>query len=214
MKLQKILKEVENKTELDALNQAMGDAFKTLGQEFETNKAEIEQEVNKSNAALNEALGVVAVIGFILALPRLIEIFVKGLNKLVSLFKKIVKPGEAKENESEMASRIIDFTHKWHKFYIKGVKYILKSSGVFDKAGIKGDASQNKAAEVVYYVIVAGLAVYSGIGSVTAFKQALSAKGTTGAAGFSLSAFEAAMASVKTGEVRDFLTKLGLKVVT
>ncbi len=214
MKLQNLLKEVENKAQIDALDQAMGDAFKTLGQEFETNKVEIEQEVNKSNASLNEALGVVAVIGFILAFPRLVEIFVKALSKIVTKFKKIVKPGEAKENESEMASRIIEFTHKWHKLYIKGVKYILKLSGVFDKAGIKGDTAQDKVAEVVYYVIVAGLAVYSGIGSITAFKQAMAAKGTTGAAGFSLSAFEAAMASVKTGEVKNFLAKIGLNTVS
>lgn len=214
MKLQEILKEVEDKAEIDALSKAMGDAFKTLGAEYQSKEAEIKQDVEQSDATINEALGVTAIIGFILALPKLTELFVTGISKLVSVFKKLIKPGEAKGNEDDMAAKIIEFTHKWHKSYIKGVKWILKMSGTFKKAGITGDAAQEKAAEMVYYIIVAGLALYSGIGSVSAFKQALAAKGTTGATGFSLSAFEAAMASVKTSEVKNFIAKTGLKLVS
>ena len=68
---------------------------------------------------------------------------------------------------------------------------------------------QKKAAEVVYYTIVAGLAVYSGIGAVGAFKGAI--QGAAHGGSFSLGAFEAAMATIKSGEVVDFLGKLGLK---
>lgn len=213
MKLQRILKEVEDEAEIDALEKAMSDAFKILGSEFENNEDEIKQSVSQSDIQVNESLGVVAVIGFVLALPKIVEVLTKGISRITTTFKKLVNPGEGKEDPEGMASKIIDFTHKWHKMYIKGVKWILKMSGAYEKAGIKDDVAQTKAAEVVYYTIVAGLAVYSGIGSVAAFKAALTAKGTSGATGFSLSAFEAAMASVKTTEVKDFLLKMGLKLL-
>jgi hypothetical protein len=211
MKLQKLLKEVEDKAEVDALSQAMGDAFKALGSEFEANKEEIEQDVKQSDATLNEALGAAAIVGFILAMPKLVEIIVKGISKLVSVFKKLIKAGDGKQDPEGMAAKIIEFTHKWHKSYIKGLKWILKMSGAFAKAGIKDDAAQMKAAEVVYYTIVAGLAVYSGVGAVSAFKSALTGPAASSASQFSLGSFEAAMASIKSGEVAEFLGKLGLK---
>lgn len=211
MKLQKILKEVEDKVEVDALDRAMGAAFQAMGAEFKNKEGEIKQDVSQSDAQINESLGAVAIIGFILALPKLIEVFTKSIGGLVNTFKKFFKPGAAKNDQEGTAAKIIEITRKWHKAYIKGVKWILKVSGVFKKAGITDDEAQMKAAEVVYYTIVAGLAVYSGIGSITAFKSAIAAKGTSGTVGFSLSAFEAAMATIKTTEVRDFLLKMGLK---
>jgi sulfite exporter TauE/SafE len=63
-----------------------------------------------------------------------------------------------------------------------------------------------KAAEVVYYTIIAGLAVYSGIGAVSAFKSA--AAGGAAGSEFALGTFETVMASVKTTEVTEFLTKV------
>lgn len=211
MKLQKLLKEVEDKVEIDALSQAMGDAFKTLGSEFQSKEKEIKKDVEQSDAKLDEALGAVAIVGMILAMPKVVELFVKGLSKLVSVFKKLVKPGEGKEDQEDMAAKIIEFTHKWHKAYIKGVKWILKLSGVYAKAGITDEASQLKAAEVVYYTIIAALAVYSGVGAVGAFKSALSGPASSAAGNFSLGALETAMASIKSGEVAHFIGKLGLK---
>ena len=211
MKLQKILREVEDKAEIDALSNAMGDAFKTLGSELEKNKQAIAQDVEQSDASLNEALGAVAIIGFLLALPKVVELVVKGISKLTTVFKKLVKPGEAKQDPEGMAAKIIEFTHKWHKSYIKGLKWVLKATGAFSKAGIKDEAAQMKAAEVVYYTIIAGLAVYSGVGAVGAFKSALTGPAASSASGFSLGSFEAAMATIKSGEVAEFLGKLGLK---
>jgi len=204
-----ILREEEDKKQIAAMDAAMADSFKTLGAEFEANKEEIQQDVANSEAELNEALGAIAIVGMILAAPKVVELFVKAIGKLVGIWKKLVKPGQAKGQEEEFAHNIIEFTHKWHKMYIKGVKWILKLSGIFKKAGIVGDASQDKAAEAVYYVIIAALAVYSGIGAVSAFKGA--ATGAAHGGGFSLAAIEAAMASIKTSEVASFIGKLGLK---
>jgi hypothetical protein len=209
--VEQILREEEDKKIIAAMDAAMKDSFTALGSEFESNKDEIGQEVESSEEKLNESLGIVAIIGFILALPKVVELFVRGIGKLVSIWKKLVKPGQAKGQEEEFAHNIIEFTHKWHKAYIKGLKYILKISGIFNKAGIKGDSAQDKAAEMLYYTIVAGLAIYSGIGAVSAFKAAVS--GAAHGGGFSLAAFEAAMASIKTSEVSSFLGKVGLKSV-
>lgn len=210
MKLEKILKEVQQEAEISALDKAMGDAFKALGAEFKNKESAIKQDVENSEAPVTESIGVVAIIGFLLALPKLVEVIVKGMSKLVSVFKRFIKPGEGKQNPEEMATKIVEFTHKWHKQYIKGLKWILNVSGAFKKAGIKSDSEQTRAAELIYYAIVAGLAVYSGVGSVSAFKSVLSGQ-VAASGGFSLAAFEAAMATVKTGEVVAFLGKLGLK---
>lgn len=207
--VESILREEENKQQIAAMDAAMGSAFKDLGAEFEANKEEIQQDVANADAELNEALGAVAIIGMILAAPKVVELFVKGIGKIVGVWKKLVKPGQAKGNEEEFAHNIIEFTHKWHKVYIKGVKWILKLSGIFKKAGIQGDAAQDKAAEAVYYVIIAALAVYSGIGAVSAFKGAVS--GAAHGGSFSLAALESAMAGIKSSEVAGFVSKLGLK---
>lgn len=209
--LEGILKEEEDKKQIAAMNQAMQSAAAELAKLYKDNEAEIKQDVEQSEEKLNEALGAVAIIGFILALPKVVELLVKGIGKIVAVWKKLVKPGQAKGNEEEFAHNIIEFTHKWHKTYIKGLKWILQMSGVFKKANITGEAAQMKAAEAIYYTIIAGLAIYSGVGAAGAFKAA--AQGATHGGSFSLGAFEAAMASVKTGEVAEFLGKLGLKAV-
>jgi len=209
--LEGILREEEDKKQITAMDQAMQAAAAELAKQYKDNEAEIKQDVEQSEEELNEALGAVAIIGFILALPKVVELLVKGIGKIVAVWKKLVKPGQAKGQEEEFAHNIIEFTHKWHKTYIKGLKWILQMSGVFKKANIQGDAAQTKAAEAIYYTIIAGLAVYSGVGAVGAFKAA--AQGAAHGGGFSLAAFEAAMASIKSSEVSEFIGKLGLKAV-
>ena len=207
--VEQILREEEDKQMIAQMDAAMQSSFAALGNEFKSHQSEIEQEVEDTEEKLNESLGAFAIIGFILALPKVVELFVKGIGKLVAVWKKLVKPGQAKGQEEEFAHNIIEFTHKWHKAYVKGLKFILKLSGIFKKAGIEGDAAQDKAAEMLYYTIIAGLAVYSGIGAIGAFKGAMT--GAAHGGSFSIAAFEAAMASIKTSEVSSFLGKLGLK---
>lgn len=207
--VEQIIKEEEDKQQIAAMDQAMKAAAAELANYYKSHEAEIKADVEQSEEKLNESLGAVAIIGFILALPKVVELLVKGIGKIVAVWKKIVKPGEAKGKEEEFAHNIIEFTHKWHKAYIQGLKWILKMSGVFKKAGIEGEDNQMKAAEAVYYTIIAGLAVYSGVGAVSAFKAAV--QGAAHGGSFSLAAFEGAMATIKSGEVGHFLGKLGLK---
>jgi len=216
-KLTTILKEVENKANLSKLDQAMQSGLSAMASDFSTNKTALQQDVEQADIEINESVTVLTIIGALLAAPKLIELLAKGFGKLISVFKSIIKPGQAKTEEGQSAAveAIIHFTHKWHKAYIKGVKGLLKITGLFRKAGIKGDAEQERAAALIFYTIVAILAVYSGIGAVSAFKSGLAnvaaQGGSAAASDFSLGTFEAAMAAIKSGEVQDFLGKMGLK---
>ena len=209
--LESVIREEEDKKAISALDQAMAASFKTMGTELERSQEELQQDVDQSSPELNEALGAVAIVGALLAAPKVVELIVKSFQGVTNLFKKLFKPGQAKspQDQEEMATTIIEFTHKWHKAYIKGLKWILKTTGLFRKVGIKDEAQQLKAAEAIYYVLIASLAVYSGVGAVSAFKSA--AAGAANGGSFSLGAFEAAMASIKSTEVAEFIGKLGLK---
>ena len=208
--MEQLIKEAEDKAQIAALDQAMGAGFNAMGSELKAKEDELKADVEQADVKVTEAIGTVAVIGMLLAAPKVVELMVKGFVKVVSVFKKMFKPKGAKteEEQNEVAKKIIDFTHKWHKSYIKGIKWAMKVTGLFAKAGIKDDAAQMKAAELVYYTIIAGLAVYSGIGAAGAFKSALS----SGASGdIAIGSLEAAMATIKSGEVVEFLGMLGLK---
>lgn len=238
MKLTLLLEEIEQK-QLDALTASMAKGFNLMGAELKSKEDVLKQDVEQADLELNESITAASVIGMLLAAPKIVELVVKGFAGTISLFKRMFMRGGAKteEQQIEAAKKIIQFTHKWHKKYIQGLKWILKVTGLFKKAGIQGEAAQDKATELIYHAIIAGLAVYSGIGSFKIFKQAIQAAQTVPAATsavdmaqsagdvaklaktaidpshnlLSLGALEAVMASVKTGEVAQFLSKLGLK---
>lgn len=203
-----LLKEEIQDKETASMNAAMQLGLQTLASEFKINREKIQGEADDAKTTVDEALGAVAVLGLILALPRVVELLVKGFGKITQVWKKLVKPGEAKGREVEVAQKIIEFTHKWHKLYIKGLHGLLKIAGVFKKAKINNEKAQLKVAEALYYTLIAGLAVYSGVGAVGAFKAALSNVATSGH--FSIGALESAMASIKSQEVVNFLKKIQL----
>ena len=209
------LREEEIEQAADGLEKLMGSALDDFAKAYDANEEEAKKEVEDSEETINEAVGAIAIIGFMLALPKILEIMVKGVSKLVKGVKKILGKTPAKddkEGQEDMAQKIIDGLHKWHKGYIYGLQMMLKYTGIFKKAKIKKPATQKKAAEMLYYTIIAGLAIYSGVGAVSAFKSAMS--GAAHGGSFSLSAFEAAMATVKSGEVASFLGELGLEATS
>lgn len=213
MKLTTIAKQIlreEDSKIVDELSAAMERSFKELGSEFESNKEEIQKDVNSVETPVKESIGAVAILGMILAAPKLVEILVTATSKLVSVFKQLFTKKSAKtpEQQSQIATNIIEFTHKWHKSYIKGLKWILKVSGIFKKANVTSESEQLKQAEVIYYIIIAGLAVYSGISAISAFKTAFSQAGNV--SHFSIGSLETAMSSIKSQEVLEFLKKLKL----
>ncbi len=214
MKLDKIveqlIKEAEDKQQVAALDQAMGNAFKSMGDLLKSSEDQLKQDVQQADIEIKESITVATVAGILLAAPKIVELMAKGLSGMINMFKKAFprKGAKTEEEQNDVANKIVEFTHKWHKSYVKGLKWILKVTGLFDKAGIQGDADQTRAAEMIYYTIIAALAVYSGVGAASAFKSAIAAKD---AGHLSIAALETAMASIKTGEVAAFIGELGLK---
>lgn len=207
----------DDKKEMADLEAAMGKAVKAMGSAFDAAQEKIEKEVeempedelNERKKALNEEITTLTVIGFILALPKLVEIIAKGIDGLVKLLRKITKinPPKTKDERSKAAAAVIDFTHKWHNLYIKVFYYMLKYAGLYKKAGIKGKTAQMKVAKILYYTVIAALAVSAGVGAVGAFKTGLSSAAHGGE--FAFGTFESAMALVKSGEVSEFIAALG-----
>lgn len=211
--------DAEDKKQIDDLEKEMGAIAKEMGSAFDSAQDQIEQEVddmedaklNEHKQKLNEALGATAVIGIVLALPKLVEIITKAVAKLVKLIQKFTggKPPQGEEEQAAWAAKIIDFTHKWHNVYIKAFYYMFKFAGLYKKAGIKDEKVKMKVAKIMYYTVVAGLAVSAGVGAVGAFKAGMSQSAHGGE--FAIATLESVMTAVKSGEVAEFLGKMGVK---
>lgn len=222
IKLKDLLKETIDDAEVKELENAMGSGFKGLEAALKSMEDEAREEVEQVDESilegrldekgqLKEEITTLTIIGIFLAAPKIVELIAKGLSKLIRVFKKVIGKGDGKADPEGAAAKIIEFTHKWHKSYIKALRWILKVTGVFKKAKITDEAAQMKAATLLYYTIIAGFAVYSGISAVQAFKTAVASAGSAGGS-FSLSALESGMTAIKSGEVVEFLGELGLAV--
>lgn len=131
---------------------------------------------------LNE-VDAVFFVGLALALPRIAEIVADLIDKL----SKKIGGGD----KTKVAEFLRNNAEKLHHTYVKIVKIALLSLPSFRKADKQ---TQDKVAEVIFTLIIAGLAVYSGYSAV---KAGLSTAG----------ALEGAMAAIKSGEVSQFLSK-------
>ena len=159
---------------------------------------------------INEALDPVSIASLVLAAPKILELLTKVFSKIATKLNSYFKKGtQPTDNEGEIAKTVIEFSHKWHKGYIKVLRFLLETAGIFTAAKITKDTDKNKATEMLYYTIIAGLAVYSGAQGIGAFKKALMSKDIAYATGdFSIGSLEAALAQIKAGEVKSFLNKI------
>jgi len=208
--------DAEDKKQIADLEKEMGAVASEIGSAFSAAQDEIKQQVedmpedklNEYKQNINEAIGVLTVLGWILASPKLVEIITKGVSKVVKLIQKYTKtnPPQTEEEKEEWAEKIIEFTHKWHKAYIKMFYYIFKWSGFYKVTGMKDEAKRMKTAKIMFYLVVAGLAVKAGIDAIGAFKAAV-AKSSLGGE-FALGTFESIMASIKTAEVAEFIAAI------
>jgi Sec-independent protein translocase protein TatA len=167
-------------------------------------------EVETKKQILNEAVGAAVVISILLAAPKALEIITKGMDRLVKTFKRSVGRKEAKteEEQSELAKRIIKFSHDWHGFYVKIIQFILRISGVYRKANIDPKSPQaEKIAKVIFIVIVIGLGIYGGVQSLKHFYNAFKGIGQLGAE-VGTGGLEAALTTIKGTEAKEFLSKI------
>jgi len=141
---------------------------------------------NYSNESKNKKINEVDAIFFVglaLALPKIAEISANIIEKLI----KRLGGGD----KSKIAEFLRTSADKLHHAYLKIVKIALLAIPEFRKADKQ---IQDKVAEVVFTLIIAGLAVYSGYSAVKAGVS-------------TLGALEGAMAAIKSNEVMQFLSK-------
>lgn len=158
------------------------------------------QLTEEQRQQLNEAgLSIPFIIGIVMAAPSVIKIIVKAVGWII---KKVKKLFGKSEEPSEAVEKLIEFTEKWHKAYIKVIKKALEFGGVFKSAGIESEKNQEMAAEAVFYTIVFGFAVYSGLAS---GKIIINSMQEASLKNIEMGIVEGVMTAIKSGEIKEFL---------
>ena len=213
---------------LGDIEKEMGDGLKDL-EKLSKSKSDIaaaKADVAKvDEGQLNEEIGTALIISLILAAPKVFEMFFKAMDVLRKLAISLAKRVKMKDvPQGKAAAYLIEGTHKWHKGYVWVIWKILKVTGLFAKSDYKTEAEQKKAAEFLYFVIVAAMAVVSGVAAVKG-GMAIASAGTAGAsaghaaasgahaASPGFTALETGLAALKTAEVKAFVIKLGFKII-
>jgi hypothetical protein len=208
---------------MDKLEQEFGEVFSNLGASMQnikipTDKEGITSVINanpqlkqvlqklrgqekQSPQPLNEEVSVILVLGILLAAPKIIELIVGAVNKVINsgriftqiknLFRskdKKVDPGK----EKQIGNNILKYAHKWHEQYVNLIK---KSLYIVPRFGTLNDKAQSKIAATIYNIAVAYLMISSGTGAVHAASH-----GHTTMAGI-----EGALSAVKANETVVFL---------
>lgn len=145
----------------------------------------VESKIKKSESKKNNIneVDTVFFIGLALALPKIAEITSNLIQKMI---KKL-----GGGDKSKIAEFLRTNAEKLHHVYVKIVRIALLTVPSFRSADKK---TQYRVAEIVFTLIIAGLAVYSGFNAIKA--------GIT-----TLGALEGAIAAIKSGEVIQFLSK-------
>jgi len=170
--LEGIILEAEDKAKEAEISSAMQQAFTKLGAEFQAHEDEIKQDVEQSEGGELNEIAITAAIGFILSMPKLVTTIGKALATLAKIIKKVTgNAGKGEDEQLKVVQILLNVGDKWFNQYIKGFMWILKLSGAYKKMNITDEATQRKIAELLYYAILAGFAVNSGIQAVGALKQ-------------------------------------------
>jgi len=179
MKLTAIILENDNK--VDQLAAALGSEFKTLanGIDAEFDKADDPKEGLLTTASLIVALP--AILGLIARLGR-------NASKLVRQYfgSKPEDPSAAERYFQDMG----ELADKLHHLYIRPIEAIVHKF-------VKDPKKAHNISNAIFHVIVAIFLIASGVTAV----KALQAKN------ISLASLESALAAVKGGEVKEYLTK-------
>ena len=77
--------------------------------------------------------------------------------------------------------------------------------GLFKKAGIEDESQKQRTAEVVFYILIFGLAVFSGVTTVKHISHALKTSHFTN---LNMTSLEALLTAIKSKEVGAFIKEL------
>jgi hypothetical protein len=136
--------------------------------------------------------GFLTLAGATVALPAILGLISKFGKSATKLVKSVVgeKPDDKKEAEQYFA-RMGKLADDLHKLYMKPLEIVISKF-------VKDPTKAKKVAHFIFHVIVAILFISAGV---TAFK-ALQSKN------ISLATLETALASIKGGEIKSYITKL------
>lgn len=157
------------KAEQEQLTAAFKTAFNKLGATFDANRDKIELDMQQADK-LEESFTVATTMSLLLSIPSVMRVLGKAFSALNKLVKKLSNKS-SQEEESRVVEMLLTAADKWYTLYIKGFMWILQTSGFYEKANITDKATQKRFAEVLYYAILAGLAVHSGIQSIDSIEQ-------------------------------------------
>ena len=186
LQLKQIIKEEVGGVVLD---QQLDKGLKSLASNFQK-QAQGAIQKGKDEEKVEEAVGVTFAMSIALAAPAIMNM-VSGAAKLVNKSIKKVSGNESEAVKSFakwMKKNGDSLHHKYTDFFIGIAKNVLM---------IK-DERANDVGKAMYYLLVAGLAVHSG----------LAAKYAAQHAHVPLGMMEGALAAIKSGEVGQFLTQV------
>jgi len=192
-----------------ALKAGMADfkaAFNSLEDAAKEDVAKVDENAIRENLRMREEKGqinesgVLLAVSIIAAAPKALEIFAKAMSKVVKVFKTKVM-GQPDVEDPEWIKGILDIAHKWHKGYIKMIKWCLWATGSFRSIGVEKDSPEaDKIAEQLYYAIVLGLLLASGAGGIKAAMEGHKAAAMA----------EGALTAIKSAEMVEFLAGVGI----
>jgi len=165
----------------------------------ELNSVEKMDEVN----IINEDGGIVSIpliISILTASPAFIKMFATLGKKITSKFKSLKGVGE------KIGDKLISFADKWHHLYIKAIVKILEFTKIYDKAKITEMKDKEKVAEVLFYIVIFGLAIYSGL--TTANHIIAMFKDAHHVSNLNMTTLEGALTLIKSKEIKGFIGKL------
>jgi len=164
----------------------------------ELNSVEDMEEVS----IINEDGGIISIpliISILTASPGIISMFAKLGKKLTSKFKSLKGIGE------KFGDKLISFADKWHHFYIKAIVKLIELTGIYKKSNITDKKEKEKIAEVLFYVIVFGLAIYSGVTTVKHIAHIVKDAHLTN---INSTTLEGILTAIKSKEIKGFLNKI------
>lgn len=183
MKLMDLLLEAEQDNQaasvVDQLKSQMGDLVK-----------DIDSTLQDKSEEQNE--GLLTAAGFALALPAIMGLIAKFGKMASSLVNKMLgKKPTAKEEEENWFNKLGKIASDLHNLYMSPLEKVV---GKF----VKDPAKAKKIAHFLFHVIVATMLIASGV---TAIKAIQSKE-------ISLATLETALAAIKGGEVKSYITKM------
>lgn len=172
------------------LSPEMKKGIESLLDDIEALLDDIEDELEDESKEQNE--GVLTTIGFIAAFPSILKIVSNFGRKITPILTKAIgkKPADSAGAE-EWFQKLGEKADEIHHLYIVPFESLMKKF-------VKDEKKAKKLAYFLFHLVVASLLISAGV---TAFKAIKSNN-------LSLATLEAALSAIKSGEIKDYLSKV------